>query len=281
VEGSVVPGGASGLAGAGAQATAPTPVLGACSSIQTTPESELENRAERREAVRLRRMLNGDTGQIIDYDPRKARISRMKRGVHGWARTCSMLTGRYRCVMCTLTYAMADGWYPGAISEYIEALVDLLGEKLIAIAWTAEIQTERLESSGQSVIHYHVEMLVRPGTDVPAPDTSGMWTHGWSRRESWCGVYYLCKYASKGTGEGEVFPKGARLFATSKRHWRVLALQSSEEFEIARIINKLSHLPGWVQSFCQSRESILSAHKVKGGWLVGNAVHRSPWRLIW
>jgi len=61
----------------------------------------------------------------------------------------------------------------------------------------------------------------------------------------------------------------------------VLALQSSEEFENARIVNKLAHLPAWVQSFCKSRETILGAKKVKGGWLVGNAVHRSPWRLIW
>jgi hypothetical protein len=239
------------------------------------------SRAERREVVRLRRMLNQDTGEIRDYDPRKARVSRMRRGVQGWARTCSMLSGRFRCVMVTLTYAMADGWYPGAISEYIEALVDRLGSDLIALGWTAEIQVDRLLSTGQSVMHYHVEMLVLPGTDVPAPDTSGMWTHGWSNRKSWCGVYYLCKYASKGTSEGEVFPRGARMFGLSKRHWRVLALQSAEEFQNAQLVNKLAHLPAWVQSFCGSREAILGAKKVKGGWLVGNAVHRSPWRLIW
>lgn len=281
MEGSVVSGQASAPVEAGAQTVAQLPVLGPCSPIPTTPESGLQSRAERRECVRLRRMLNEDTGEITDYDPRKARVSRMRRGVHAWARTCAMLSGRYRCVMVTLTYAMADGWYPGAISEYIEALVDRLGADLVAIGWTAEIQVERLLSTGQSVMHYHVEMLVRPGTDVPKPDESGMWTHGWSNRKSWCGVYYLCKYASKGTSEGEVFPRGARMFGLSKRHWRVLALQSAEEFQCAQLLNKLAHLPAWVHSFCQSRESILEAHKVKGGWLVGNAVHRSPWRLIW
>ena len=232
--------------------------------------------------MRLHHLINRETGEVVDFDQRKGRVSRMRRGVHAWARSVGLLTGgSYRCVMVTLTFAMADGWYPGAISEYIEALSDRLGPNLVAYAWTAEIQTERLRDTGQSVIHYHVELLVRSGTDVPKPDESGMWTHGWSNRKSWCGVYYLCKYASKGTGEGETFPRGARMFGLSKRHLAVLALQSLEEAEEARLFLKLARIPAWVQSFCKSREAIMSCRKVTGGWLVGEYVHRSPWRFVW
>lgn len=287
MEGSVVLGRASAPAEAGAEAVAPPPVLGACSSIQTSGESEsgsaFGNRAERRALARLYRMMNEDTGEVVEYDPRKSRIGRMRRAIHAWARGVNLLTGGsgYRCVMETLTFAMADGWYPRAISEYMKRLADYLGDNLIAASWVAEIQPGRLKNTGDSVIHYHVELVVRAGTDVPKPDESGMWTHGWSNRKSWCGVYYLCKYASKGISDGEVFPKGARMFAVSKRHWRVLALQSAAEYECALIWHKLARLPAWLSAFLTSREAILSARKVDGGWLVGDCIHKSPWRLVW
>jgi hypothetical protein len=261
----------------------PSSVLGACCSIQTTPESELRNRAERREVKRILKFLNGDTGEVLEGDPAKMRVARMKRRMRGWARTLGLLKGRFRTVMVTLTFALSNGWYAGSISEYIESVSEYLKENLIAIGWTGEIQMERLMATGESVMHYHVPMVVREGTDVPCPDKSGMWKHGVSKRETWTGgIGYIWKYPSKGVGEGAEYPGGARMYGVSKRHWKVLAMQGSEVRQEAFILNKLSVMPVWVQKLCNGvKEAILEVKKVKGGWLLGDAVHRSPWRLIW
>lgn len=229
---------------------------------------------DNRRARRIVHVLNRETGECIEIDPKVKRCKNMKRKVAAWSRTCELLYEDYRKVMLTLTCESQERWYSGCIEDYMKKIKAFLGDALISSAWVMEMQE-------RGVVHYHVMLIVKRGTDVPAPDTSGMWTLGSTNRKSWCGLWYLMKYASKGGGPGDAeFPRGAHLFAISLRHLAVLAAISAELLASARWFMTLARLPSWVQAHCHSDNDYLTAHRHKGGgWCVGDAVYKSPWTV--
>jgi hypothetical protein len=77
--------------------------------------------------------------------------------------------------------------------------------------WVAEIQEERLERTGDAVVHYHLLVWLPEGVYLPAPDTMGWWRHGSTRTEPVRNaVGYMVKYTSK-LEVCDKFPRGLRL----------------------------------------------------------------------
>ena len=201
----------------------------------------------------------------------------MRRRVHAWAETCSMMKTRGRLAMVTLTYADPATWRADDISEYMNKLGHLLGGLLLAYCWVAELQE-------RGAIHYHVLVVVARGTDIPAPDSSGMWTHGTSNRATAASAWYVCKYAQKGCSEGVEYPRGARVCGASWRHIQQVAVECGRVLHTwARYVVRLSMLPRWVVALCASDiQAVLSARRHEGGgWCVGETVYKSPWTVTW
>jgi len=239
--------------------------------------SATDNRQTRRVLVHLRRLLNHETGEVVDVDPRVCRVQHMARRVRAWSRTCDMLNVRGRLCMLTLTYADGSSWRADDIARYMETLSKALGEALRAYCWVAELQE-------RGAIHYHVLVVVDRGTDIPAPDTSGMWTHGTTRRETAYSPWYIVKYAQKGIAEGEEYPGGARICGASWRHLRQIAVECGQSALLAaRYVVKLSTTPGWLVARVSSDiQAVLAARRhVGGGWCVGETVYKSPWTVQW
>jgi hypothetical protein len=237
-------------------------------------ESTTDNRSMRRRLIQLRRLVNRQTGEVVDVDPRVSRVRHMRRRVHAWANTCQMLDVQGRLVMVSLTYADGASWSPDDIAEYMNKVSHLLGASLLTYCWVSELQT-------RGAIHYHVLMLVRRGTDVPLPDKSGMWSHGSSNRGSAKSAWYILKYASKGdTGS---YPQGARILGASWRHLREVAMTLGESaILVARRLVRLTMLPRWlIQALGADEKAIATVRRREGGgWCVGNAVYKSPWSVL-
>lgn len=200
----------------------------------------------------------------VEIDPRRTRLRHSKRELVAWAKVLDRLTVPYRLVMLTLTYREGAEWGSNDIRAFMRSVKSVLGDDLLTYAWIAELQV-------RGAVHYHVMLAVKPGTDVPAPDKSGMWIHGLSRRESWHSLRYLIEYAGKleqkGLGEW-YYPKGCRVVGLS---W---AQASSWG---ARLIRKLASLPEWVGGLCGCSAEVIGAQRVVGGWLVGSVRYRSQW----
>jgi hypothetical protein len=237
--------------------------------------SATDNRATRRVLVKLRRLINRETGEVVDVDPRVSRVRHMRRRIHAWAETVQLLDVSGRLVMDTLTYRPDEQWQPDHISKFMQETVDCLQDKLLAYCWVAELQE-------RGAVHYHVLLMVKRGTDVPMPDKSLMWSHGSSNRGSARSAYYLMKYTQKGCQGGE-FPRGARVLGASWRHLRLVAGELSVRLsEVAQRLVRESLLPMWVLKLCESSLEVMTARRHRGGgWVVGDAVYRSPWAIQW
>ena len=181
--------------------------------------------------------------------------------------------------MLGLTYEDGATWRPDDISSYMNELSHYLGDDLLAYAWVAELQE-------RGAIHYHVLAMVKRGTDVPQPDTSGMWTHGSSSRKSAWSAWYLMTYAKKPDQKGlgsESYPHGARIMGASWRHIRLIAREvGAVAVEAARVVAKMSTLPRWLLSIISGDiQAVLAAVRhVGGGYSVGETVYKSPWSLM-
>ena len=216
----------------------------------------------------------------MDVDPRVKRVHHLVDRMRAWCDTGSMVLGDYRLVMVTVTYAPGQEWCPGDFADYVNKVSHYLGDSLISYAWVDELQCANREG----VSHYHCLLMVKRGTDVPAPDTSGMWSKGMSERSTAHSVYYLMQYVKKpeqkGLGEYH-YPPGARIFGASWRHLRLIALQQGQKVrEYADYVIRLTMLPRWVKDVCKSTADLLSIrHRPGGGWVLGNAVYSSPWRV--
>ena len=259
-----------------AEASSPGPGTRDLTSLANKSEGQSQS-GNRRTRRTLRTLLNRTTGELIEVDPRISRIRHMRRRVQAWARTCQMLNVQGRLAMIGLTYEDGGLWNPGDIAEYMNKLSHELAGRLQAYCWVAELQD-------RGAIHYHVLVVVDRGTNIPEPDSSGMWSHGSSNRGTAASCWYIVKYAQKGLDSENEYPGGARVFGASWRHLRQVAEQcGAAALSWARYIVRLSVLPRWVVIACNS--SIEATMQVRrhlgGGWLLGNAVITSPWEVTW
>ena len=139
------------------------------------------------------------------------RLARMRRAVAiGAAEHQDALPDGFRFVpmLVTFTYAKVDAWEPNHIRECLNHLREFLAEHKagpLRCQWVAELQE-------RGAVHYHAIIWWPSRLFMPNPDDAGWWPHGSSNvKRARHAVAYLAKYASKGTPEGEQFPKGLRL----------------------------------------------------------------------
>lgn len=141
------------------------------------------------------------------------RLGRMKTRIFDWAQKVDewRKSNKSRLVLVTLTYGKIEDYRPGHIGDYLRNLKKRLGENLLAYAWVAEIQE-------RGAVHYHLVLLVMPGTDIPKPDKRGYWVHGMSKIETARTAFYLATYTGKEYQKDlSRYPKSCRLYATSFR----------------------------------------------------------------
>lgn len=155
-------------------------------------------------------LRNKKTGQIVQLDPVRARLSRMKRRVWSWSKALKALSGDYRMVMVTLTYAPKYTWKAGHIRSYMLGVRKILGARLLGYAWVAELQK-------RGEVHYHVILVMRKNSWIPRSDTNSLWPWGMTKTETakypWYIVSYVKKEYQKGLDPELGFPKGLRMFS--------------------------------------------------------------------
>lgn len=211
------------------------------------------------------------TGEVKTFTKVQGRLSRQRRRVSAWAKAIKPVLEdgeKYRRVMITLTYASGDDWRPNQIKIFLQSLRKLLGSRLYAYAWVAELQA-------RGAVHYHVLLVVKKGTKIPEPDTSGMWKWGFSNIQTARTIFYIVKYIGKEHQKVGRFPKGLRIFAV----W----VADGVIEEMAKWFFRTSSLPGWFR-----KEVIASidnwGEKWKrvpgGGWEFTGQVFASPWEYL-
>ena len=224
--------------------------------------------------VQIYYLKNLKTGEVIEFDKKKARLSRMRKRVFAWANTISEylpahgLGLKHRKVMITLTYAQVDDWRPNHIRDYIKELRRRLADNFIAYAWVGELQE-------RGAVHYHIELIVKKGTRIPMPDKSGMWKHGSSRIETARTVFYICSYLKKAYQKEGDFPKGLRMFSV----W--ISPQAVTTF--SRWLFRLSSLPKWLSEQILGKEELKEKswyRRPGGGWLMSGQLFRSPFQFF-
>jgi len=155
------------------------------------------------------------SGKVVVVDQFDKRKLKMRLAITKWAddmfKFRAAYPGQTRMVMVMLTYRRSIDYKPDNIRQYIKKLKCKLGTKLLTFGWVAELQR-------RGAVHYHLVILVKSGTNIPAPDTSGMWSHGWSGRYTAKSPYYLVKYTGKEYQKDlSLYPKSCRLYAVSPR----------------------------------------------------------------
>jgi hypothetical protein len=151
------------------------------------------------------------------------RLEHMKDKIFRWAIVIDewRRLNHSRMVMIMLSYRKIEDYQPGHIGDYLRNIKKRLGENLYAFGWVPQMQR-------REAVHYHVILLVRPGTDIPMPDKHGYWTHGASKIETARTAFYLAKYVGKEYQKDLAkYPKSCRLCEVSirpsmgiYRHWR-------------------------------------------------------------
>lgn len=152
-------------------------------------------------------LRNKATGEMIYVDGAEMRILRMRSRMRAWGRAVNGIHARVRVVGITLTYAAVGSWEASHIRDYMRRLRQHLGPSLYAYAWVAELQD-------RGAVHYHVCLVVAPGSDIPKPDLSWWkWGSLQIKTLSYASGQYLMKYGQKALEGGRGFPKGLRLYA--------------------------------------------------------------------
>lgn len=219
-------------------------------------------------------LYNRRSGASFEFDAKKARIRKLQIRVHAWATLLAefIKLGSFRLVMLTLTYKRVGQWRPNHIRDFSLRLRRKAGAGLLAYAWVAELQE-------RGAVHYHYLVLCKRGTNLPKPDTSGLWPHGSTRIETARTPYYICKYTGKEYQKSGRFPKGLRMFGVwASKH---LDLDASKRF-----IYSTSALPVWLGEKIRSHyEQTSQPVKVKrmagGGWEDSNGQrYYSPWGAL-
>jgi hypothetical protein len=214
------------------------------------------------------KIYNTDSGEVFHTNETQGRLSRLRRRMFSWARTVDGFTksSDYRMPMVTLTYAPGNSWSANHIRQYMLAIRKHLKNRLVAYAWVAELQQ-------RGAVHYHVLLVARRGSDIPFPDSSGMWSHGSSGIDPARSVYYICSdYLHKEAQKDyRRFPAGCRSHAV----W------VSRDFvnEGSRWLMYLDTLPAWLSQEMRERFPLQRvARRPGGGWVTedGTVLH-SPW----
>jgi hypothetical protein len=232
------------------------------------------------------RLVNRQTGEVIlitDEIKQKFRLARMQLRIHSWAMAVNSFGGlkggnKYRSVMITLTYRPDIKWMAGHINNFMDGVKRVLGNKLIAYAWVAEMQPKRC------VPHYHVYLVVKKGAKIPMPDKAygkrkhKLWPHGSTNIQTAKSPFYLVKYTGK-EHQKEGFYRNMRIFAV----WIAKDVLS----QIERLKFRLSALPKWLANIARPMIDHADYEHPKpspgGGWLFMDKVLRSEWeyqRLI-
>lgn len=200
---------------------------------------------------------NRVTGDRVEVNSLKQRVTRMRRRVSMWANLLKpYLEDRrhFRLVMVTLTYRDKTAWSPYDISKFVLKLKGVLGDGLLAYAWVGEMQA-------RGAVHYHVMLVTMAGVRIPYPD-EGLWIYGMSRIETARTPFYIVKYVGK-DHQRENFPKGMRIFALYVRRG---VLTDNEKWELM-----VTALPVWLAE--KMRTLYGTGTWVKrlpgGGWRVG------------
>lgn len=187
-------------------------------------------------------LRNVATGQVVEVDNHKSRMARMRKRIKAWSDLVERIEVKksVRFVMIRLSYdtegtlVEASDWEANHIRDYVKELKRRLGERLLAMAWVAEMQK-------RGVPHYHLYIMVFQGTRIPMPD-EGMWPHGSSRIATGRSPYYLVSYLKTKDGEKVYqkigFPKGMRIFSV----WVRKGLTVDWNYTLFR----WSALPGWL-----------------------------------
>lgn len=215
---------------------------------------------------------NVNTGQIIEFSPRKARLRRVQKRVRSWAEVIQPFIQKvgvtHRMVMITLTYEGVNDWKKNDIREFMLRVRKELGKSLLAYSWVAELQK-------RGAVHYHVLLLVPKGTKIPKPDEAGWWEKGMSRIETAKSPFYILTYTGKEYQKVGIFPKGLRMFAV----WVADGVVSA----VTRWFFRLSTLPSWLVEELKGDLRIVGAKFKRvpgGGWSVAGVVYKSPWEII-
>lgn len=218
------------------------------------------------------KILNKNTGKIFSFDPKKMRVRRMQKRVKSWSDRLSPLLDRvgidYRLVMITLTYRVGVDWSAGDIRDFMIRVRGALGDNLKGYTWVAELQK-------RGAVHYHVELLVRKGTNIPIPDKCGWWDKGMSRIETAKSVYYVLSYTGKYHQKFGEFPKGLRMFAV----WIGEGVIS----DASRWLFRLSTVPKWLAGEIWKDGKFVGlffpARLPGGGWVCGGDRYYSPYSV--
>jgi len=154
-------------------------------------------------------------------DTFKVRLTTMRRRIFAWARALEAWRdsgGRFRVAMVTLTYDDPAAWRSDQLEAYLQWLRQKYrrSKRLLGFAWVAEIQADRYRRTGQAVVHYHILLVLKPGTLLPKPDKTCYWKYGMSRVETAKTLYYICAYVGKEKQKDlALFPKSCRTYGLS------------------------------------------------------------------
>lgn len=148
---------------------------------------------------------------IVDLDAR--RKWEMRQRLTAWANVMTAFreSKKTRMVMLLLTYEKVEDYEPGHIRLFIKNLKQRLEADLLAFAWVAELQA-------RGAVHYHIVLIVNPGTNIPLPDKSGMWKYGISGIHTARTPWYILKYTGKEKQKDFArYPRYCRVYAASVR----------------------------------------------------------------
>jgi hypothetical protein len=218
------------------------------------------------------KVRNRITGKEFQFSAKRARLRRVQKRVMSWSEVIKPYTDRVgettRLVMVTLTYGGSYSWEAGHIRAFMLRIRKDLGLGLLAYAWVAELQE-------RGAVHYHVLLLVKRGTKIEYPDSSGAWPYGLTRIETARSPFYILTYTGKEYQKVGIFPKGLRMFAV----WIADGVVSA----VTRWFFRLSAIPGWLRDEIKGDLGIVGAkfkRVVGGGWECDGVFYRSPWEVI-
>jgi len=208
---------------------------------------------------------------LIEVDRAASRVRRLARRVDHCARELHFSASsdrriRYRPVFVTLTYRAGEEWAADHIRSFSRLARDWFRHRgcRLRMVWVAELQQ-------RGAVHYHAVLWVPSRLRLPCPDASGWWSHGMSNLQTARSpIGYLCKYASKGVGEGLRFPRNCRTHGAC-------GLEPA-----ARKVVRWWCAPGWVRDSLHDLGAFgADVRKVAGGWAdrVSGLFVASPWRL--
>lgn len=181
---------------------------------------------------------------------------------------------RFRAIGVTLTYANTDGWAPGQLTRYVEAVKAYCKRRRWELGYVT-----RFEFGAQNGRpHYHVLFLLpdRPGVVLPRSDVRGWWPHGLTRSQRIKGLE-TAAYIAKATYLGKAAETAQRWDLKGARWVSYGGLRAAQRQAV-----RWRCVPQWVRDFRDriDGDSGILLRKVGSRWRVGPWLLRSPWRCL-